>query len=174
MKGDGAAIPSSRFLRCPEPRLITLCSHASPPPSPRSRPSRPDQSRPRPPSRLANGGGRDAGTCELREMFPVTHSRASLRLGRPHPSVPASEDLPRRPPPPLVCLPARALPALPLLPLPCLPALLSSPSASLLPAFSLFTLPFFGVEAFTHTCAVYCSLRKGGRDYAIALLATFP
>lgn len=117
MKGDGAAIPSSRFLRCPEPRLITLCSHASPPPSPRSRPSRPDQSRPRPPSRLANGGGRDAGTCELREMFPVTHSRASLRLGRPHPSVPASEDLPRRPPPPLVCLPrprfARASPSSP-------------------------------------------------------------
>lgn len=147
MKGDGAAIPSSRFLRGPEQRLITLCSHAAPPPPPRPRPSRCSQSGPAPPGGLANGGGRGAGTCERRGMFPVTHPRASLRLGRPHPSVLASEDLPRRPPPPppppLVCLPARASARASARPsLSCLPphSLSSPPRLSSCP--SQLTLPF--------------------------------
>ena len=42
------------------------------------------------------GGRQGAGVGGGGGMFPVTHPRASLRLGRPHPSVPASEDLPRR------------------------------------------------------------------------------
>lgn len=107
----GPSSRRSRFVHMP--RLLL---------PPRPRPSRPSQSGPGPPGGLANGGGRDAGTCERRGMFPVTHPRTSLRLGRPHPSVPASEDLPRRPPPPLVCLPRPRFPFLPRAPLPFLPS----------------------------------------------------
>lgn len=173
MKGDGAAIPSSRFLRGPEQPLITLCSHASPPPPPRPRPSRSSQSGPEPPGRLANGGGRGAGTCERRGMFPVTHPRASLRLGRPHPSVPASEDLPRRPPPPLVCLPRPRLhplfPFLPRAPLPFLPSpLLFLPFPAhaplpCLPAFSAFAFLCIGVLRLLHIQALSIAAYIKGR-----------
>lgn len=175
MKGDGAAIPSSGFLRRPEQPLITLCSHASPPPSPppRPRPSRPSQSQPGPPGLLANGGGRDAGTCERRGMFPVTHPRASLRLGRPHPSVPASEDLPRRPPPPLVCLPLpRLRPRFPFLPLSRptpFPPLPTSPCPSQLTLFFPAGLPFlffplhWRLEDFTQHALSVAAYIKGPR-----------
>lgn len=136
MKGDGAAIPSSRFLRRPEQPLITLCSHASPSllllraPALR-RPANPSPGRP---AGWPMTGAGTRGRASGRGMFPVTHPRASLRLGRPHPSVPASEDLPRRPPPPLVCLPTPAPP--PALPFPAslAPHSFSSPLPASLPA----------------------------------------
>lgn len=157
MKGDGAAIPSSRFLSCREQPLITLCSHASPPPP--AAPALAAQPIPAGAARLA-GLWRGQGCWDVRAARNVpSDSPRSLIEVRAAPSVcprqrgspPPSASAPCLPPPPRLPPPPAPPPRASLSSLrphslSCPPRFSSSShSSSLLPAFSFF--PFFALAA---------------------------
>lgn len=160
MKGDGAAIPSSRFLRRPEQPLITLCSHASPPPPPRPPPFAVQPIRARAAGQAGQWRGQGRGDVRAARNVP-SDSPASLievraapsvcprQLGSPPPSAPA----PRLPPPPAPppALPFPASRPTPFPPLPAsLPALPSSHSPSLLARLFSFFFLCIGVLRLLH------------------------
>ena len=152
MKGDGAAIPSSRFLRCREQPLITLCSHASPPPP--TAPALAAQPIAAGAASLA-GLWRGQGCWDVRAARNVpSDSPRSLIEVRAAPSVcprqqgspPPSASAPRLRPPPRLPPPPAPPPALPFppsrpTPFPVLPA--SLPAHTPLPCCLpfLFFLP---------------------------------
>lgn len=168
MKGDGAAIPSERFLRGREQPLITLCSHASPPPPPPP-PRRPSQCGRGPPAGRPMAG---VGCGDVRAARNVpSDSPVSLTEVRAAPSVcprqrgspPPAASAPRLPPPPAP--PPASLSSPPPRSLSCPPAQLLRPAHAPLPAACpparlpfLSLLSCFGVgRLFCITSAVRCS-----------------